>query len=180
MGIDVFGDEPKYIEMTRELNRAQAKDRKAERQSENGADHLRILLSGSDAHDPRKTELYPRLQNYIPWLRDIFSKHVICRTLDSVDYQGQKIFGMAPYHEHVMLLELREWEKKALSALVNKTLEYTPLTTLVGTGKVRFHIFLRRVMPALLQRWNLGLANRVHLFRSGSMLSDLSLGCTLH
>lgn len=138
MGIPRFSDKIAFDEMTRELNRAQSRDRKAERQSETAADHLRNLFSGKDAHDLKKTELYPKLQRYIPQLREAFSLHVIRRTLDSVDYQGRKIFGMRPYLEHIMLVELREWEKAELNTLTNEIIENNPLTTLVGTGKVSF------------------------------------------
>ncbi|KAG8214947.1 hypothetical protein J3R82DRAFT_10137 [Butyriboletus roseoflavus] len=113
-----------------------ARDRKAERESENAAEHLRKLFSGNDPHDPTKTELYPKLQKYIPWLREVFSLHVIRCTLDSIDYLGRKIFGMRPYCEHVMLIELHDWEWRELNLLTNQIIEQTPLTTLVGTGKV--------------------------------------------
>ena len=136
MGIQQFSDKVAYDAMTKELNRAQAKDRKAERESENAADHLRKLLSGKDSHDLNKTEFYPKLQKYIPQLREAFSHHVIRRTLDSVDHQGRRIFGMRPYLEHVMLIELRDWEKSELNALTNEIVERSPPTTLVGTGKV--------------------------------------------
>lgn len=123
--------------MTRELSRAQARDRKTERDSENGAEQLHKILAGSEAHDPTKTELYPKLQKYIPILRNIFSGNVIRRSLDSVDDEGNKISGMAPYCEHVMLLELREWEKQVLTSLTCQLVDETPLPTVVGTGKVR-------------------------------------------
>jgi hypothetical protein len=138
LGIQRFSDKVAYDAMTKELNRAQARDRKAERESESAADHLRKLLSGKDAHDLNKTEFYPKLQKYIPQLREAFSRHVIRRTLDSIDYQGRKIFGMRPYLEHVMLIELRDWERSELNALTNEIVERNPLTTLVGTGKVSF------------------------------------------
>jgi hypothetical protein len=48
LGIQQFSDKVAYDAMTKELNRAQARDRKAERESESTADHLRKLLSGKD------------------------------------------------------------------------------------------------------------------------------------
>jgi hypothetical protein len=49
--------------MTRELNRAQARDWKAEHESESTADHLRKHLSGKDTHDLNKI---PSSRNIFP------------------------------------------------------------------------------------------------------------------
>lgn len=139
MGIRPFFNKGRYDEVHRELNRAQAKDRKVERQSEKAGNHLRVLLSGEDSHDLTKTEYYLCLQKHIPFVRDTFAKHVIRRTLDSVDYRQQKIFGMKPYQEHIMLLELRQWERQALSVLTDQMLESKPAITVVSSTSVSFY-----------------------------------------
>ncbi|KAG8213185.1 hypothetical protein J3R82DRAFT_11613, partial [Butyriboletus roseoflavus] len=114
MGIQQFSNKVVYDSMTRELNSAQGKDYKAKHESENATEHLRKLFPGTDAYDPMKTKLYPKLQKYSPWLREVFSLHVIHHTLNSIDYQGQKICEMRPYCEHVMLIELHDWEWREL------------------------------------------------------------------
>jgi hypothetical protein len=45
---------------------------------------------------------------------------------------------MRPYLEHIMLIELHDWERSELNALTNEIIERNPLTTLVGMGKVSF------------------------------------------
>jgi hypothetical protein len=55
-----------------------------------------------------------------------------------MDYQGWKIFRMRSYLEHIMLIELCDWERSELNALTNEIVERNPLTTLVGMGKVSF------------------------------------------
>ncbi|KIN92956.1 hypothetical protein M404DRAFT_172153, partial [Pisolithus tinctorius Marx 270] len=123
MGISELRDKEKFDEMSRELSHAQAKDRKAKRDS--AEDRLRGLLGGEEKTAERNTETRPVLQQWVPWLRDRFSKHVIRRTLDSLDYRGNKIFGLPPYQEHVMLLELREWERSRL-ATITEELVHSP------------------------------------------------------
>ncbi|KIN92842.1 hypothetical protein M404DRAFT_172474 [Pisolithus tinctorius Marx 270] len=119
--------------MSRELSRAQAKDRKAERDS--AEDRLRGLLGGEEKTAERNTETRPVLQQWVPWLRDRFSKHVIRRTLDSLDYRGNKIFGLPPYQEHVMLLELREWERSRLATITEELVHSPSVNTIAGAGK---------------------------------------------
>ena len=138
MEISAFSNKSTFDQMKRELNRALSKDRKAERQSDNAGEQLRNVFSSKNTHDPTQTEFYPKLQKYIPWIRQNFSKNVIRRTLDSKDNLGRKIFGMKPYQEHVMLVELRPWEKDVLNKLTNQIVDHAPLTTVVGAGKVRF------------------------------------------
>ena len=140
MDIRPFFDKSKYDQMTKDLNHVQARDRRAEHESDKASNHLRAVLSSQDPHELRKTEFYPKLQTYIPQIREAFYEHVICRTLDSVDYRGQKIFGMRPYLEHVMLIELRQWEKQALTALTDEMVQEAPITTLIGAGKVSFQL----------------------------------------
>lgn len=154
LGIQSLNKKDKFDEMKREINRAQAKDRKAERESESAGDHLRGLLAGETEHNTMMaSELVPKLQEWIPRLRDAFEKRVVRRTLDSVDCEKNPIFGMRPYREHVMLLELRDSEKDILTKLTNEIIKDSPLSTMAGAGKVghilehRIHycyVFLRR------------------------------------
>ncbi|KAI6029955.1 P-loop containing nucleoside triphosphate hydrolase protein [Pisolithus microcarpus] len=100
-------------------------------------DRLRGLLAGeeSSAQD-KSTAMRPVLQKWVPFLREVFSKHVIRRTLDSLDYHGKKIFGLPPYQERIMLLELREWEKVRLAKITDELVHCPSLNTIAGAGKV--------------------------------------------
>lgn len=141
MGIQAFASKDKYAEMTKELSRAQAKDRKAEKESSDAADRLRSLFGGlSTSQIASTSEFVPKLRRWIPFIRQAFSPYVIRRTLDSVDYAGKKIFGLPPYHIHVLLLELRDWEKTRLRDITAELIDQTPVTTFAGAGKVSFLI----------------------------------------
>lgn len=137
MGISACASKIRFLEMTKDLNRAQARDRRAERQSDDAGDRLRALLSGEDVDQvASSTELAPKLRQWIPKIRDAFAPYVIRRTLNSVDHSGSKIFGLPPYEEHVMLLELRDWEKARLREITSELVDQGPITTLAGAGKV--------------------------------------------
>ncbi|KAI6154544.1 P-loop containing nucleoside triphosphate hydrolase protein [Pisolithus tinctorius] len=102
------------------------------------ANRLRGLLGGEEKTAERNTETRPVLQQWVPWLRDRFSKHVIRRTLDSLDYRGNKIFGLPPYQEHVMLLELREWERSRLATITEELVHSPSVNTIAGAGKAKW------------------------------------------
>jgi hypothetical protein len=72
LGIQQFSDEVAYDAMTKELNQAQARDQKAECESESVADHLRKLLSRKNAHDLHKTDFFQAPEIYSPAERSIF------------------------------------------------------------------------------------------------------------
>lgn len=103
-----------FFNKTKDLNCVQGRDCRAKHESDKASDHIWAVHSNQDPHELIKTEFYPKLQIYIPQIHEVFSKHVICHTLDSIDYHGQKIFSMRPYLTHVMLIELHQWEKQAL------------------------------------------------------------------
>ncbi|KAI6162766.1 P-loop containing nucleoside triphosphate hydrolase protein, partial [Pisolithus thermaeus] len=135
LGFAHLKDKAMFEEMCREVSRAQAKDRRAERESSEG--RLRGLLAGeeSSAQD-ESTAMRPVLQRWVPFLREVFGKNVIRRTLDSLDHCGKKIFGLLPYQEQVMLLELREWEKVRLAKITDELAHSPTHNTIAGAGKV--------------------------------------------
>ena len=137
MGIQVFGSKDTYLKMTKELSRMQAKDRKAEKESVDAAERLRSLLGGLDVNQATSSsEFVPKLRHWVPFIHKGFSKFMICRTLASVDYVGNKIFGLPPYHIHVLVLELRNWERKTLTDITSELINQSPMTTLAEAGKV--------------------------------------------
>lgn len=139
LGIPAFGSQSRFKEMTTEFNRAQAKDRKVERESDTAGDRLRALLAGEDVEQvASNSALAPKMRQWVPWIREAFHQYVVRRTLDSVDHAGNKIFGLPPYQDQVLLLELRDWEKERLTMITDEIIDQGPLTTLAGAGKVSF------------------------------------------
>ncbi|KAI5984880.1 P-loop containing nucleoside triphosphate hydrolase protein [Pisolithus albus] len=100
---------------------------------------LRGLLAGEESSAlDESTAMRPVLQQWIPFLREVFSTNVIRRTLDSLDHAGNKIFGLLPYQERVMLLELREWEKVRLARITDELAHSPTHNTIAGAGKVNW------------------------------------------
>ena len=165
MRIMLFMCKSQFNKMTKELNHAQAKDRKAEWQSENVGDRLCALLSGKDMEQVvGNSELAPKLCHCVPWIHEVFAPYIIWCTLDSVDHTGNRIFGLPPYKEHVMLLELCKWEKSQLRAVTSELIKQGSLTTLAGAGKVLYPSLLLSLMGGhpghLLRHDNLGHVTR--------------------
>ena len=98
-----------------------------------------------------RLSINPWLQNHIFKIKNAFAKHVICHTLDSVDYQGHKSFGMRSYQEHIMLLELHPWEKQALNAITDQMVQNAPLTTLISSTSMTLYFFQSNSGSSLFQ-----------------------------
>ncbi|KAI6029961.1 hypothetical protein BKA83DRAFT_4489870 [Pisolithus microcarpus] len=121
LGLPQLKDKAKFEEMCREVSRAQAKDRRAERESSEG--RLRGLLAGEESSAlDKSTAMRPVLQQWIPFLREVFSTN---------------------YQERVMLLELREWEKVRLARITDELAHSPTHNTTAGAGK-NFYIEFRR------------------------------------
>ena len=139
LGIGAFTNKTQYADMTNELNRAQAKDRKAERESAAAGDRLRSLLGGQEINIAETNSAFvPKLRKWVPWMREAFGPYIIRRTLDSIDYSGERIFGLPPYEEHTMLLKLRDWELQRLHNITSELIDNGSLATLAGAGKASY------------------------------------------
>ena len=92
------------------------------------------------------SELTPKLHYWVPWICEVFAPYIIQCTLDSVDHTENRIFGLPPYEEHIMLLELRKWEKNQLRTVTSELIEQGLLTTLAGVGKVCYPSLLLSLM----------------------------------
>ncbi|KAI6011505.1 hypothetical protein EDC04DRAFT_2609856 [Pisolithus marmoratus] len=67
----------------------------------------------------------------------------VATTLDSLDHHGKKIFSLPPYQEHVMLLELHEWEMAWLAKITDELVHSPSLNAIASAGK-NFYIEFRR------------------------------------
>ena len=188
MGISAFALKTRFLEMTKEVNRAQAKDCKDEHESENAGDRLHALLSGEDIDQSASlTELAPKLCQWIPMIRDGFAPYVIRRTLDSVDHSRSKIFSLPPYEEYVMLLELCDWEKARLTDITSELIDQGPITTLAGAGKASIYVIYHSslvphtvgVLNALLRHATILHVMCICIFPHASRVSPTPLHATL-
>ncbi|KAG8220405.1 hypothetical protein J3R82DRAFT_3388 [Butyriboletus roseoflavus] len=117
MGIQQFSDKVAY-EPRQEIAKLSVNQKMPLNTSENSFLGMILMIR-------RRQSFIPSSRNTSPGLEKFF-----------LYYLGRKIFGMRPYREHVMLIELHDWEWRELNLLTDQIIEQTPLTTLVGTGKV--------------------------------------------
>ncbi|KAI6144170.1 P-loop containing nucleoside triphosphate hydrolase protein, partial [Pisolithus thermaeus] len=62
-------------------------------------------------------------------MRERFAPHVIRRTIDSVDFAGNKLFGMLPYKEHTLKLQMYSWEMGALRTFAKDLVKENPIAS---------------------------------------------------
>jgi hypothetical protein len=110
-----------YIEMRRELNRTATKDRR--RRLEDGTSAAESIVRGVvlgrvDDVDV-ESEYTDIMFKWLTQIRARFAGRVIRRTGNSLDYEGKLISGIAPPSEHMILLNLKDWEASNLEELVD-------------------------------------------------------------
>ena len=132
--------------MRRDLNRARAQDRK--KRDEDGNPQagmiVRGILEGQSA--PANLELQQHIitSNWMKLIRDKFRGKVMRRTGSSKDNEGNFISGIAAPSDHLLLLDLYDWERENLERLANKMLESPIAGARLGSSEVtlNFPFFL--------------------------------------
>jgi hypothetical protein len=124
--------------MRRDLNRARAQDRKtrdAEGNSKAGI-IVRGILEGQTAPNI-ELEQQVVTSRWMKVIREKFRGKVMRRTGNSKDYEGNFISGIAAPSEHLLLLDLYEWERENLEKLADKMLESPQAGARLGSSEVR-------------------------------------------
>ena len=109
----------------RETEKHKRKDR-AERK-EAGVNEgvvIRAFAMGKKTRRQDVETAYTRALNaWIELLRELYEGYVIRRTINSLDWKGEPISGLPPYHEHALLLRMTEDELHVLSQLAEEVVE---------------------------------------------------------
>ena len=136
---------PKFKDMKRELGRARALDQKA--LNEDGVSQSGIIVRGvlEGQSEPASIELQQHVvtKGWITFIRDKFKGKVMRRTGNSKDNMGNLISGVAPPSEHLILLDLYEWEKENLEQLADSLLQSAGRGTKLGNGEVSVYTYLQ-------------------------------------
>jgi hypothetical protein len=124
--------------MRRDLNRARAQDRKTRDEEGNSQAGIivRGILGGQTAPN---IELQQQVltSKWMKLIREKFRGKVMRRTGNSKDYLGKFISGIAAPSEHLLLLDLYEWERENLEKLADKMLESPQAGARLGSSEVR-------------------------------------------
>lgn len=132
-GFEEDADElDEYRRMTDKFKRKDRAERKAA--GINEATVARAFVKGKKTKRQDYETQYDRsLQEWIDKLRELFQEHIIRRTIDSLDWKGEPISGLPPYHEHPLLLTLTEEERSVLDQLAEQVVKE-------GAGVRQLHV----------------------------------------
>ena len=143
MGIPGFEDFKEYLLLNKEINRAHRQDTKALREAGIEANIVRGVFIG--VRNPNTPDLEsPKVTTgWMNKIRERFAHYVIRRTIDSIDYAGNKLFGMRPYTEHVLKLQMYDWESGNLRRFAKDLVKENPVAS-ADTRKVSENSFFGR------------------------------------
>jgi len=136
LGIQSFFDYEEFQTLNREVSRATRRDNQALREAGEEGSVLRGVLTGSHNPDAPALEFRGVMLEWMTKMRERFAPYVIRRTIDSLDCEGKKIFGMRPYIEHVLRLKMYDWEMNALRDFAKDIVKDNPISA-ADTRKVR-------------------------------------------
>ena len=142
IGISAFFNDDQWLKMKRELEGAMRRDRSKQRDAGQQGSMLRSVLVGRESNpDAPNLEYLGVMTRWMVTMREHFTLHVIRRTVDSVNNQGNKIFGLKPFSEHFLLVKMHSWETANLHRIAQNLVSDNPLATLLGAAKVCFYSF---------------------------------------
>jgi hypothetical protein len=138
LGLFTSIDNGEFDEMKRDLNRARAQDRRTRDEDGNSTAGIivRGILEGRTA--PANTEIQQQTitLKWMKLIRDRFRGKVMRRTGNSTDNEGKLISGIAAPSQHLMLLNLYDWERNNLEQLADKLLESPQAGARLGSSEV--------------------------------------------
>ena len=79
---------------------------------------------------------------------DQFAKHVIHRTINSLNYHNQKLFSMWLYMEHFLMLHMYDWEMNNLCSFTKEIVKDNPIAAAADTHKVSVFIYTMSCLEA--------------------------------
>jgi hypothetical protein len=124
--------------MKRDLNRARAQDRRT--RDEDGNPQAGIIVRGVLEGKSTSANLEMQQQTvtttWMKLIREKFRGRVMRRTGSSKDNEGNFISGIAAPSEHLLLLDLYDWEREHLEQLANKMLESPNAGARLGSSEV--------------------------------------------
>lgn len=143
LGIFDSADNGEFNEMKRDLNRARAYDRK-QRDDEGKSTAgviVRGVLEGRSGRTDSEMQQQVVTMKWMKMIRERFRGKVMRRTGASKDSSGKLISGVAVPSEHLLLLELYDWERENLAELADKMLQTPNAGARLGSSEVSNIIF---------------------------------------
>lgn len=135
MGIFTSADNADFNEMKRDINRARVQDRKTRDLDEDGV-IIRGVIEGKNTPANLEQQQQMVTLKWMKLIREKFRGKVMRRTGNSKDNQGNRISGIAAPSEHLLLLDLYEWEREHLESMATKMLEAPNAGGKLGSSEV--------------------------------------------
>ncbi|KAI6137600.1 P-loop containing nucleoside triphosphate hydrolase protein [Pisolithus tinctorius] len=144
MGIPGFDNHNEFLELNKEINRANRQDSKALREAGiEGSIICGIFIGIRNQNTPDL--LSPEVtREWMVKIRDRFAHNVIRRTINSVDHAGNKLFGLKPYLEHILKLRMYDNEMGVLRSFAKDLVRENPIAS--ADTRKNFYIEFRRSM----------------------------------
>ena len=142
-------DKPNKLQkLTQELNATSQCDTRAICDAGMDGNQLQGVLISKVNKASLKLDLGSCMQSWMQIMRNRFAKHIIHRTIDSLDYCNQKLFGMRPYMEHFLMLCMYDWEMNNLCSFVKEIVKDNLMAAAADTCKVSIFIYTMSCLEA--------------------------------
>lgn len=141
MGILGFKDFKEYLLLNKEINCASWQDLKALCEAGIKANIMCgvfIRVRNPNTPDLKSPKVTTGWMNKIC---ECFTHYIIHHTIDSINYTGNKLFGMWPYTEHILKLKMYDWELGNLCWFAKDLVKENPIAS-TDTCKVSSVFFL--------------------------------------
>jgi hypothetical protein len=142
LGLEAFGPsaDDDAANMTRELRAAQRRDRATRQGSDVDQDIVRGITKG--AVPQLDSEFEDVMLKWINAIRENFAGAVVRRTIYSVDHNGDRISGLQPFQEHLLVLNLYPLEMQNLDSIAQEMMSDASqsVTKFTGSGVNPLHV----------------------------------------
>ena len=142
-------DKPNELQkLTQELNATSQCDTRAICDAGMDGNQLQGVLISKVNKASLKLDFGSCMQSWMQIMHNRFAKHIIHRTIDSLDYCNQKLFGMRPYMEHFLMLCMYDWEMNNLCSFVKEIVKDNLMAAAADTCKVSIFIYTMSCLEA--------------------------------
>ena len=136
-GFDTIQNLEEQEKHVKAMNAATRHDRKARMEEGHDDMVLRGTVVGNAQPLIDMDFHYPKvMKEFVASMRQKYKDHIIRRGIHSTDNEGRPISGLDPYEEHVLLLEMYDWERQNLASIAGELVKDHGAASVYGAGKV--------------------------------------------
>ena len=137
LGIKSFFDYKEFQILNCEVSQATCHNSQALQEAGTEGSLIHSVLTGSHNSGAPKLKFHQVMLKWMTKMRECFALYVICHTIDSLDCNANKIFGIQPYIDHILRLKMYDWEMNTLRDFAKEIIKDNPISA-VDTHKISF------------------------------------------